>query len=141
MRSAQARREQSLYISLFYDLGFHANWKDANGNKMISAPEEVLLSYIEKVKKNPIYKIQFNEDNTIRTDCYELLENFKPELELAYEHADDLPKWVQDKLAVLMLLDPNALNQEVENVGRRICEDIYWVFKEEHDGDNPRGES
>jgi hypothetical protein len=136
-----AQRERSLYINIFYDLGFHANWKDANGNKMLSAPEEVLLSYIIMAKKNPIYKIQFNMDNTIRTDCYELLDNFKPELELAYEHANDLPQWVQDKLAVLMLLDHNANNQEVAGVGRRISESIFWVYKGENDGDDPRGES
>ena len=134
--SSQARKEQSVYINLMFDLGFHANWRDASGNKMFSAPEEIILAYVEKVRKNAIYKIQFNEDNSIRTDCYELLDNFKPELELAYEHADKLPQWVQDKLAVLMLLDHNALNQEVENVGRRICEDIFWVFKGETDGDN-----
>jgi hypothetical protein len=70
-----------------------------------------------------------------------LLDNFKPELELTYDRGDDLPQWVQDKLAVLMLLDHNANNQEVAGVGRRINEDIFWVFKGEQDGDDPRGES
>jgi hypothetical protein len=139
--SPQARKEQSLYIEIMFDLGFHANWKDANGNKMFSAPEEVLLSYIEIARQQPIYKIHFQEDNTIRTACYELLDNFKPELDSSYTHADELPKWVQDKLAVLMLLDHKANNQEVAGVGRRINEDIFWVFKGEQDGDDPRGES
>jgi len=138
---AKMRKEKRLYIDIFYDLGFNANWKDANGQKMLSAPEEVLLSYIEMTRQQPIYKIHFQEDNTIHTACYELLDNFKPELELTYEHSDELPKWVQDKLAVLMLLDHKANNQEVVGVGRRINEDIFWVFKGEQDGDDPRGES
>jgi len=140
-QSPQAEKEMSLYINLFYDLGFNANWKDDNGQKMLSAPEEVLLSYIEMTRQQPIYKIHFQEDNTIHTACYELLDNFKPELELTYEHAYELPQWVQDKLAVLMILDHKANNQEVAGVGRRINEDIFWVFKGEQDGDDPRGES
>ena len=139
--SPEAKKEQSLHIELFYMLGFQANWKDANGNKMISAPEEVLLSYIKMARQQPIYKIHFQKDNTIHTACYELLDNFKPELELTYEHADELPQWVQDKLAVLMVLDHHANNLEVAGVGRRINEDIFWVFKGEQDGNDPRGES
>ena len=139
--SPEAKKEQSLYLELFYMLGFLANWKDANGNKMISAPEEVLLSYIKMARQQPIYKIHFQKDNTIHTACYELLDNFKPELELTYEHADELPQWVQDKLAVLMVLDHHANNLEVAGVGRRINEDIFWVFKGEQDGNDPRGES
>jgi hypothetical protein len=137
MYSANASKERSLYIQLFYDLGFHASWKDANGNKMLSAPEEVLMKYLEMVKALPIYRIQINEDNTVETACYEMLDAFDPELKKYYETLDDLPKWVQDKLAVLMLLDHTKVNQEVENVGRRINQNVYWVFNGEISGANP----
>jgi hypothetical protein len=56
-----ASKEKNLYIKVFYDLGFHANWKDVNGNKMLSAPEEVLMAYLEMMKELPIY-------NTISLD-------------------------------------------------------------------------
>ena len=52
----------------------------------------------------------------------------------------ELPKWVQDKLAVLMLLDPKKVNEEVESVGRRISENIFWVFIGEANGDDPRSQ-
>jgi hypothetical protein len=136
LRNISYSKEKDLYISLFYDLGFHANWKDARGQNMLSAPESLLLAYIEHAKKYPIYRIKINEDGSVITDCYELLDNFQPELEKCYAGVDELPKWVQDKLAVLMLLDHNQHDQEVETVGRRISENIFWVFIGESGGDN-----
>lgn len=127
----QASKERNLYIQLFYDLGFHGRWKDASGNKMLSAPEEVLMAYLEMMKTEPIYRIQVNEDSTVETTCYEMLDAFDPELKKYYETLDDLPNWVQDKLAVLMLLDHTKVNEEVKGVGRRINENVYWVFNGE----------
>jgi hypothetical protein len=138
--SPQAKRERELYISIFCDLG-RAKFTDGNGQKLISAPEEELLRYIEMMKQNPVYRVRIHEDSSVETTCYDMLDNFKPELDNHYNHLDELPNWVQDKLAVLMLLDHKVTNDEIENVGRRISEDIYWVFKRENDGGDPRIES
>ena len=108
---------------------------------MISAPEEEILRYVAMVKKEPVYRIWIHKDSSVETTCYDLLDNFKPELDNHYAHLDDLPDWVQSKLAVLMLLDHKVNNEEVKNVGRRISEDIFWVFKRENDGGDPRIES
>ena len=133
---AAIRKEKSLYINMFYDLSF--SFMDRS-KQMISAPEEVILAYIEKAKKEPIYRIKINDDGTVDTDCYEMLDGFSPELEGGYDNVDELPKWVQDRISVLMLLDHKVLNQEVKSVGRGISENIFWVFKGEQDGDDPRG--
>ena len=138
--SPQAKRERSLYINIFCDLG-RSKFVDKNGEKMISAPEEELMRYIAMMKTEPVYRIRIHEDSSVETTCYDMLDNFKPELDNHYEHLDDLPNWVQDKLAVLMLLDHKVNNNEVKNVGRRISEDIFWVFKRENDGGDPRSES
>jgi hypothetical protein len=138
LQSAKAREEKSLYINLFYDL----SWVYMDRAKQqISAPEEMILMYMEKVKEEPIYRIEINEDNTVQTTCYEMLDAFSPELKNYYETLDELPKWVQDKLAVLMLLDHTKVNEEVKTVGRRISKNVYWVFNGELDGNNPRRES
>ena len=131
----QARREQELYISIFCDLSY--TFMD-RVKQRASAPEEVIFAYIEKAKKEPIYRISLNSDGSVQTTCYEMLDAFSPELKSFYSSVDEMPKWVQDRIAVLMLLDPSKLNQEVENVGRRISDDIFWVFKGEADGDDPR---
>lgn len=132
-------KDKGLYIDIFYDLS-HCNYRESNGQRMISAPEEEILAYMEMIKKEPVYRISINPDNTIQTTCYEMLDAFKPQLKNHYESVDELPKWVQDKLSVLMLLDHNVTNNEVKTVGRRISEDIFWVFHGENDGDNTRGE-
>ena len=138
--SPQAKRERSLYIDLFCDLG-RCRFTDAKGEKLISAPEEEILRYVEMMKEHPTYRIKIYEDSSVETTCYDLLDNFNPELDNHYEHLDDLPEWVQNKLAVLMLLDHRVTNEEVRDVGRRISEDIYWVFKRENDGGDPRIEN
>jgi hypothetical protein len=139
--SPQARKEKSLYIDIFCDLA-RGNYREPNGKKMISAPEEEILRCVQMLQTAPIYRISFNEDHSIQTTCYEMLDAFKPQLKNHYETVDELPKWVQDKLSVLLLLDHTKQNNEVEGVGRRISEDLFWVFHNgEIDGDDPRGES
>ena len=136
--SAQARKEREMYIHIFYDLSF-SNYIDANGRRDVSAPEAEILMYIERLKEKPIYRIDIKDDNTVETTCYEMLDAFDPQLKKWYESIDELPKWVQDKLAVLMLLDHTKQNTEIENVGRRINKHVYWVFIGETNGDDPRG--
>ena len=46
-----------------------------------------------------------------------------------YINADVLPKWVQERLAVLMMMSYTPPTEEVEGVGRRISHDVYWVYK------------
>jgi hypothetical protein len=40
-----------------------------------------------------------------------------------------LPKWIQKKLAVLLMLDSVPPNCAVDGVGIRIDEDTFWIFK------------
>lgn len=133
----EARRERELYVSLFCDLSYSYMERV---KRVISAPEHVILAYIERAKKEPIYRVCLNEDGSVQTTCYEMLDAFNPELKSFYESVDELPKWVQDKLAVLMLLDPKKVNEEIESVGRRISENIFWVFIGEANGDDPRSQ-
>ena len=137
-KTKEQRRHERMYVSLFCDLA-HCDYREANGQKMISAPEKEILMYLSMLQQKPIYRITIHDDTTVHTDCYDLLENFAPELKTSYDCVDDLPRWVQDKLAVLMLFDHTKQNEEVENVGRRINKNIFWVFKGENDGDYPRG--
>jgi hypothetical protein len=139
MMNPQAKREQAMYINIFYDLGFHGRWKDANGNKMLSAPEEEILKILRMIETDPIYRIKINSDCSVETTAYDLMDKFKPELDGHYESLDNLPKWVQDRLSVLMLLDHNNINHMIDKVGRRISEEIFWVVKGEPSGDDPRG--
>ena len=48
-----------------------------------------------------------------------------------YDRPDDLPQWVQERLAVLMITSGIPPTQEVEGVGRRISSHVYWVYAPE----------
>lgn len=54
-----------------------------------------------------------------------------------------LPDWVQKRVAVLSTMSCEPPTEYVNKIGRRISENIYWVFYEgdEDDGDDTREES
>lgn len=48
---------------------------------------------------------------------------------------DELPDWVKRKLAVLNTVSPDPPTAWVDNIGRRINEDIFWVYALGEDDD------
>lgn len=46
-----------------------------------------------------------------------------------YQSTDDLPEWMQERLAVLMVMRHEPPTTEVEGVGRRISRDVFWVLR------------
>ena len=47
-------------------------------------------------------------------------------LEGDYSCVGELPVWVQEKIAVLMMLDPP--DGPIDGVGRRIDRNVFWVY-------------
>lgn len=47
-----------------------------------------------------------------------------------YQSIDQLPKWMQDKLHVLAMMDYKPPTKTVEGIGRRISRDVFWVIGE-----------
>lgn len=97
------------------------------------APMNSLAYYENMITEKPIYRVRINEKLGIDIECYDLLENWYPELEKHYNEVGDLPKWVQEKLAVLMVLDPDQANGEVTGIGRRISQRVFWVYTDGRD--------
>jgi hypothetical protein len=60
------------------------------------------------------------------------LESVDSDLEGHYDRVDDLPSWVQERLAVLLVLDPRPPTAPIQGVGRRISERVFWVFAPDH---------
>jgi hypothetical protein len=50
-------------------------------------------------------------------------------LEGAYDNLQELPQWVQERIAVLSMLNAKPPTQNIEGVGRRINESTYWVYR------------
>ena len=86
------------------------------------------------VQQASIYRIRINNNASIDTDCYDLIDSYCPKLKNHYEKVEDLPSWVQERLAVLMVIDPAQTGgREVTNIGRRINEIIFWVYDNGND--------
>lgn len=45
-----------------------------------------------------------------------------------YDRSDDLPNWVKERLAVLMILGSTPPTSGVAGIGRRISSNVYWVY-------------
>lgn len=74
------------------------------------------------------YRISFGQKGGIEVVCFDL-ENIDSELEGYYDDVSALPVWVQERIAVLAVCSSNPPTPTVEGVGRRISENIYWVYK------------
>ena len=117
---------------------------DERGLRRMYSIDDVLTTHrdvMAMMEERPIYRLSIH-DRTGKVDihCYDLLENFAPELDKEYNSINDLPKWAQEKLAVLMVLDPSIINNDIEDVGRRISRNVYWLYKEIENGNDPRRE-
>ena len=53
-------------------------------------------------------------------------------MEGTYKCMGDLPMWMQEKLALLMMTPDNNITKEatvpIEGVGRRIARNIFWIY-------------
>jgi len=50
-------------------------------------------------------------------------------LEGVYATTDELPAWMQERIAVLSMMKVNPPQTKVEGVGMRVDESVYWVLK------------
>jgi len=57
------------------------------------------------------------------------MESFDSKLEGDYPSVDQLPLWMQEKIALLMLTALDKPTKVVEGVGRRIDANVYWIFR------------
>jgi hypothetical protein len=130
-------KDKDMHNRILYDLVFE---EKREGTHLI-VPQKEVIRILSMIKEEPIYRIRVNDDTTVDIDCYDLLENFAPELEKSYDSVQDLPEWAQSKLAVLMVLDVTKRNEEIRGVGKRINNNIFWVFRGEDDGVNAGIES
>lgn len=75
-----------------------------------------------------IYRVCIR-DSKVEVVCLGL-DNVDAEATGDYSSVQELPAWMHDKLAALSLFQCGTFMPVVEGVGRRISEDIFWLFVE-----------
>lgn len=53
-----------------------------------------------------------------------------------YDSADDLPNWVQDRLAILMMTPTTKPTADIRGIGRRISQDVFWIYAPRPSGED-----
>jgi hypothetical protein len=93
------------------------------------------MSLQNDVTEQPsILRVEINlKTNFVSVDCFEEVNCVDKTILGYYGSPDDLPDWVQNKLAVLMTVDSTPPTQPVEGVGQRISRNVFWVYRSSAD--------
>lgn len=76
-----------------------------------------------------IYRVViYPRTKSVVVSCFGM-EGVDTSIEGAYDSVDELPEWIQRKLAVLNMLKVKPPMPAVSDVGRRIDEDTFWVYR------------
>ena len=73
----------------------------------------------------PMYRVCITPER-VEVMSFELADMDVP-LDAYYNRVDDLPNWVNERLALLMMTSPTPPTEPVEGIGRRISQNIFWV--------------
>jgi len=78
-----------------------------------------------------LYRVSIDPDtNTVQVSCIGI-DRVDNKLEGTYVTVEDLPQWVQERIALLMMVDPKPPTQEIEDVGQRIDKYTFWICGKE----------
>ena len=84
------------------------------------------MSY-DNVSDDKIYRVFVNkETDTIEVVCIGM-DKLDVKVEGTYSDVDELPEWLQERLAVLMISCAEPPTNKVGNFRRRIDENTFWV--------------
>jgi len=85
------------------------------------------------------YRVQMQTDGKVNVSSWGLAKD----VEDTYDSVDDLPDWMQRKIATLMIFDPAQVNEEIKGLGRRISKGTFWLYPDEgeDDGNDARAPS
>jgi hypothetical protein len=76
-----------------------------------------------------LYRVTIKNDTKVVEVACIGIDRVDSEVNDSYPSVDDLPVWIQERLAVLMMMDWRPTTEPVKDVGRRIDKHTYWVVR------------
>lgn len=74
------------------------------------------------------FRVTLHQDGAVDVMCF-ALPDVDDIREGRYDSVDALPNWVQERLAILMMIDYRIKpTPHIADVGRRISAGVYWVY-------------
>ena len=73
-----------------------------------------------------IYRVDFIDGGEVEVLCFAPIGGTTT---TAYKKVEDLPEWMQKRLAVLLVMEYDPPTKIIKGIGRRIEKNVFWVFK------------
>jgi hypothetical protein len=100
--------------------------------RLYEATHRFLHMTINTVDNTPpqdkIYRVEIT-NNAVEVVCLGL-DSVDSDANAYYDSMESLPKWAKDKLYVLSMFKCGGVMPIVGGVGRRISENVFWLFVE-----------
>lgn len=81
------------------------------------------------MKEKDYYRVAFGAFNEKINVTYLGIEVVDDSLSSDYDCVEQLPQWMQERLAILTMLSYEPPTEVVSGIGRRISKSTYWVEK------------
>jgi len=104
-------------MTFCFDLGVLTKVVDVNH-------KPTLLAMVRE--HSAVYRVCIMNPRHINVMCFDI-DKVDDAIEGVYDSLDDLPKWVQERIALLSMMSFKPPTEHVSGIGRRISEDTYWV--------------
>lgn len=98
---------------------------------LIWSEQELLLivsSYMRKRRPDTVYRVVINDETKLVHVISFGMERVDVSPERVYNSVNELPEWMQEGIALLMMTSAKPPTNEVDGVGRRIDETTYWLY-------------
>ena len=98
---------------------------------LIWSEQELLLivsSCMLKRRPDTVYRVVLSNETKLVHVISFGMERVDVSPERVYNSVNDLPKWMQEGVALLMMTSAKPPTEEVDGVGRRIDETTYWLY-------------
>ena len=98
------------------------------GNRVSHNGYQMQLRMLQDMHDDDIYRINIAYPNRIELICFGM-DKLDVGIEGVYDNINSLPNWIQERLSVLSMLPPSSTgDNDVDGIGRRISERVYWVY-------------
>lgn len=88
----------------------------------------IVSSSMRKRLSDTVYRVVLNDETKLVHVISFGMEGVDVSPERVYNSFNDLPKWMQERVALLMMTSAEPPTNEVDGVGRRIDETTYWLY-------------
>lgn len=98
---------------------------------LIWSEQELLLivsSCMLKRRPDTVYRVVLSNETKLVHVISFGMEGVDVSPERVYDGVNDLPEWMQEGIALLMMTSAKPPTNEVDGVGRRIDETTYWLY-------------